>query len=113
MAEPFLTERITLTKQVVQNQNKNTISCKHFFSGAAAYADGQVFMSLSPAGLALKLPEDQRDLILQQGGKPLKYFPKSPIKKGYAVLSPTQREDTDGLYNLIIISIDHVLGQAE
>ena len=32
-----------------------TIECKHFFSGAAAYADGRIFMTPTTVGLALKL----------------------------------------------------------
>lgn len=64
------------------------IACKHFFSGAAAYLDGRIFMTLTPAGLALKLPPDDRDGLVDQGGKPLRYFPRAPVKKHYVVLPP-------------------------
>ncbi|WP_419904737.1 TfoX/Sxy family protein [Kiloniella sp.] len=112
MAEPYLTDLTTLTQQIAQTQNLSSITCKHFFSGAAAYVEGQIFMSLSPAGLALKLPDIQRDQILQQGGKPLKYFPKAPIKKDYAVLSDAQREDTETFLKLLDMSRKYVLEMA-
>lgn len=109
MAEPYLTELIALANKIPNRSKNEALTCKHFFSGAAARIDGHIFMSLSPVGLALKLPEPQRNAVLDQGGKPLKYFPKSPIKKDYAVLSPQQREDTSSLFDLINLSIDHVL----
>ena len=34
-----------------------TIDCKRLFSGAAAYANGRIFISLTPVGLAVKLAE--------------------------------------------------------
>jgi TfoX/Sxy family transcriptional regulator of competence genes len=62
------------------------IQCKHFFSGAAAYASGRIFMTLTSVGLALKLPAKAQALLVAQGGKPLRYFPTGPIKKDYVVV---------------------------
>ena len=62
------------------------IECKHFFSGAATYFNGQVFMTLTPAGLALKLSEQDRTQLTALGAVPLRYFPNAPIKKDYIVL---------------------------
>ncbi len=60
---------------------------KHFFNGAAAYANGKICASWSPVGLAFKLPaEEVAELVAEGQAKPLKYFAKSPIKKGYALL---------------------------
>ncbi|MCP4386764.1 MAG: hypothetical protein GY802_00590 [Gammaproteobacteria bacterium] len=59
---------------------------KHFFNGAAAYANGKICASWSPVGLAFKLPaEEVAELVAEGQAKPLKYFAKSPIKKGYAL----------------------------
>ncbi len=70
------------------------IECKHFFSGAAAYADGRIFMTLTPVGLALKLPERSRDRLLASGGAQLRYFPDGPIKKDYVVVpEPLAKDD--------------------
>lgn len=65
---------------------RNMIVCKHFFSGAAAYADGKIFMTLTPKGLALKLAQEDREVLIAQGAQPLRYFPKAPVKKDYVIL---------------------------
>jgi len=69
------------------------IEIKHFFSGAAAYADGRICISLTPAGLAMKLPENSRSKLLKAGAKALRYFPKAPIKKDYVVFPPSILND--------------------
>ncbi len=62
------------------------LTVKHFFNGAAAYVDGKICASWSPVGLAFKLPSKEvAELLAQDQVKPLKYFAKSPIKKGYAL----------------------------
>jgi DNA-3-methyladenine glycosylase II len=59
---------------------------KHFFSGAAFYVNGEIRASLSPAGLAFRLPKDEvNELIRSSQAIPLKYFPKGHIKKDYAL----------------------------
>lgn len=87
MAEPYLKELQSLVERFVLRQGENLeIECKHFFSGAAAYENGHIFMSLTPAGLALKLPERDRNALMSEGATPLKYFPKAPVKRDYVVL---------------------------
>jgi TfoX/Sxy family transcriptional regulator of competence genes len=84
------------------------ITCKHFFSGAAAYADGKIFMSLTPVGLALKLPDETRQALLARGGKPLRYFPKAPVKKDYVVLPKKLAADRKALAALVRESVSAV-----
>lgn len=84
------------------------IECKHFFSGAAAYAGGKMFMSLTPVGLALKLPAEARQQLMEAGARPLRYFPKAPIKKDYVVLPDKLARDDDALAPWIEESIRHV-----
>ena len=87
MAEPYLSQLQELIAEFDLDQSAGSeLICKHFFSGAAAYRDGVIFMSLSPAGLALKLPENDRAILMGAGGRPLRYFPKSPVKKDYVVV---------------------------
>ncbi len=69
------------------------VEIKHFFSGAAAYANGRICITLTPVGLAMKLPENSRARLLKTGAKALRYFPKAPIKKDYVVLPPSIRND--------------------
>ena len=90
MAEPYLSELKSILEQTIAKRDRaDDILCKHFFSGAAAYIQSHIFMSLSPVGLALKLPEDDLAKLFGQGAKPLRYFPKAPVKKEYAVM-PSQ-----------------------
>ena len=85
------------------------IEARHFFGGAAAYADGRIFISLTPAGLALKLPEADRAVLRQQGATPLRYFPKAPIKKDYVVLPDAIAGDGAALAGWIEKSVGYVL----
>ena len=63
-----------------------TVEIKHFFSGAAAYANDRICITLTSVGLAMKLPEDARARLMEEGARPLRYFPKAPIKKQYVIL---------------------------
>lgn len=88
------------------------VDCKHFFSGAAAYADGRIFMTLTPAGLALKLPEEARDALIERGATKLRYFPTGPIKKDYVVLPQALASDESALASWIMESIRHARNPA-
>lgn len=84
----YLNELSALLDRIAPKQSREfIIECRHFFGGAAAYANGKIFMSLTKVGLALKLPEATRTILMEEGGTPLKYFPKAPIKKQYVVVS--------------------------
>lgn len=83
------------------------LEIKHFFSGAAAYADGRIYLSLTTVGLAIKLPDDARETLLADGATPLRYFPKAPIKKQYVVLPPHIVADELAVW--VRKSIDYVL----
>ncbi len=83
-----------------------TIECKHFFSGAAAYVEGRIFMSLTPAGLALKLSAADLAGLFEQGATSLRYFPKAPIKKDYAIVPESIRGDAVALARWINASVE-------
>ena len=71
-----------------QTPRGKVIEVKPFFGGAAGYLDGHIFISLTKVGLALKLPdEDRRRLFKAWDAKEMRYFPKAPIKKQYALMS--------------------------
>lgn len=70
----------------LENRPGPDLTVRHFFNGAAAYANGKICASWSPVGLAFKLSaEETAELIANGQARPLKYFAKSPIKKGYAL----------------------------
>ncbi len=82
---------------------------KHFFSGAALYAGGRICITLTPAGLAMKLPEADRAALRKRGAKPLRYFPKAPIKKDYVVLPRAVRENTRSLRSWARKSVEYAV----
>lgn len=82
---------------------------EHFFSGAAVYANGKIFATLSPAGFALKLSKPHIDSLLEsKENKRLLYFPNSRVKKDYVVLSDNILNNTESLGSLIRTSIEFV-----
>ena len=98
MAEPYLRDlQVLLAAAAPKRGQVVTVACKHFFSGAAAYVDGHIFMSLTPVGLALKLPEAARADLRKRGAKPLRYFPKGPIKQDYVVVPARLAKDPGSL----------------
>ena len=87
MAKEYL-EKLSKLLNEVQLEGKVAIPLvvKHFFSGAALYANEQICASWSPAGLAFRLSDKETERLISSGkAKPLKYFAKGHIKKGYAL----------------------------
>ncbi len=109
MAKEYLDRLIDLMAEISPGiSTPGSLEIKHFFSGAAVYAEGRICISLSPAGLALKLPKALREQLQEkEGTKNLQYFPKAPIKKDYVVLS--QRLLDDRVCFLVNKSIEYVL----
>ncbi len=58
------------------------LEIKHFFSGAAAYAHGRICITLTPAGLALKLPEAARGRLMKAGGHATALLPQGADQEG-------------------------------
>ena len=86
------------------------LECKHFFSGAAVYAQGRICMSWTPVGFAIKLPETSRsDLVNHQGAKYLRYFPKGPIKKDYVILPKSMLQEMRTLGRVARTSVEYAL----
>lgn len=82
------------------------IECKHFFSGAAAYVDGHIFVTLTKVGLGFKLNPADCAALLEQGGEPLQYSPGAPVKKDYVLLAQALRNDPKALAPWIQASVD-------
>ncbi len=110
MAKEYLERLTALMRQAsAGNSRKVSLEYKHFFSGAAVYANGKICMSLTPAGFAIKLPEKSRRALLKQASaKPLRYFPKGPIKKEYVVLPRTILSDVRAFRRLVRASVEYV-----
>lgn len=87
MATAYLESLNRLLENLDLARNLNCkIECRHFFSGAALYANDKICASWSPVGLAFKLPDDETTRLISNGeARPLQYFPAGPVKKGYAL----------------------------
>ena len=91
-----------------------TLETKHFFSGAALYANGKICATLGPAGFAVKLPEESRRTLIDDGnGKEFRFFEKGPIKREYVALSDTIVQDEQALRKLIQTGVRYAAGGAE
>ena len=113
MAQPYLSQLQQIVPQLGPLSIGNvTFEAKHFFSGAALYAEGKIFASLSPAGFALKLPEDTRLKLLAEGkGTEFSFFPNGPVKKEYVAISDPELEDEQILKELLDLSATYVVSQ--
>ena len=110
MAEEYLEQLSALVDKAASGKIKDNLECKHFFSGAAVYAKGRICMSLTPVGFAIKLPEESRNILIkEQGAKPLRYFPKGPIKKSYVVLPKAVLNDIKALRNWVKVSVEYAV----
>ncbi|HXF89008.1 MAG TPA: TfoX/Sxy family protein [Xanthobacteraceae bacterium] len=109
MTQKYLEQLSALLERAVHDGfEKVRLECKHFFSGAAVYANGKICMSLTPVGFAVKLPEKSRRHLLKQGrARPLRYFPKGPIKKDYVLLPAAALNDPRALRRWIKRSVEY------
>ncbi len=104
MAQPYLEQLQQLADDI--DLASPDIVCKHFFSGAAAYTNGHIFASLTPKGLALKLPEPRcKELLAGDFAEPLRYFDKSPVKRGYVLFAEHGRLTKNELKQYFLESV--------
>ena len=111
MAKEYLEKLSTFIEKATSNcTNKIVLECKHFFNGAALYADERICITLTPLGLAIKLPEGTKDKLLKsKKAIPLRYFEKGPIKKDYVLFPGFGTKSNNALYKYAKASIDYVL----
>jgi hypothetical protein len=109
IAEPYLTQLLHLAELWNQADDRvGVIQCRHFFSGAAAYRKGSIVASLTPVGLAFKVPDEVREALMQRGRvTQLRYFPRAPIKREYVLFRPTE-DVPAGEAALLILGYDPI-----
>lgn len=115
MAKAYLDKLSAFIKVATSDYSDNiNLECKHFFSGTALYVNQQICITLTPVGLAIKLPQETKEKLLpNKTALPLRYFPKGPIKQDY-VLFPDgleKRGNTTGKY--VKQSIEYILTAAK
>ena len=108
MAEPYLERLVAMLREANRPSMASGVrlECRHFFSGAALYANGTICASLTPVGFAVKLPEESRAALLREGrARPLRYFKEGPTKKEYVVLSAAAASEPAAVRALLRESI--------
>ncbi len=113
MAEPYVGQLSDLVKALgLSEQPGVDLECRHFFSGAALYADGTICASLTPVGLAMKRPPDVREVMLAEGlDRLLRYFDGGKVKKDYVLLPEGPAVASSALSELFLTSFWHVRGE--
>ncbi len=111
MAEPYLTDLKDLADQWMRvDERVGTLECRHFFAGAAVYRAGSLIASLTPVGLAFKVPAAIHDDLIASGlAVPLRYFPSGPIKRNYVLFPTSTALDAPAASRLIL---GEVIGSA-
>lgn len=75
-----------------------SLEVRHFFSGAALYRDGAIVATLTPVGIAFKVPQDVREELLKSDrAVPLRYFPNSPVKSDYVLFPDSSLESSEAV----------------
>lgn len=111
MAREYLEKLSAFIEKATSCYSANiNLECKHFFGGAALYAEERICISLTPVGLAIKLPEETKDKLLKnRKAVPLRYFPKGPIKEDYVLFPDGIVKDGKTLHRYVKESIEYVL----
>lgn len=115
MAQPYYNRLKSIAGRLEPRQTAGAkIETKHFFSGAALYANGKICATLGPAGFALKLPSEVRETLIAEGkGTEFRFFDKGPIKREYMALTESVVEEEEALQPLLGISVSYVIGVPE
>ena len=112
MAEPYLAQLSQMCETL--KIPGVTLECKHFFSGAALYANGKICASLGPVGFAVKLPDVQRLGLISDGkGEQFRFFPDGPVKREYVLLSERIIQDEIEFQEILGMSVSYVLSAVE
>ncbi len=110
MAKIYLEKLSQLISDLdIEDEVAIPLEARHFFSGAALYANQVLCASWSPAGLAFKLTESEVAKLIDSGkAKPLKYFEKGHIKKGYAMFENPEMMKKAKWKNYFLKAIEQV-----
>lgn len=103
MAKPYLKNLLQIVDGLDWSElSKMALESKHFFNGAALYANGKICGLYNRGGLALKLPDNLKQALINQNeGGEFRFFPNGPIKQAYVLLSESIISDEKALPALI------------
>jgi hypothetical protein len=107
VAQPYL--RILEELIAGEHANSTALACRHFFGGAALYSNSAICASLTPVGIAFKLPEQRcAELIASGTALPLRYFRDSPVKRGYVLFANVDGLGSDVIAGYLRECLEHV-----
>ncbi len=111
MAQEYLEKlSVFIEKAAPIYAQKYSFECRHFFSGAALYVDRRICITLTPGGLAVKLPQATRESLFQNRlAIPLRYFAQGPVKKEYALFAQGIENADETLADYVKEGINYVL----
>ena len=111
MAKEYMEKLCKLIAELeIENNLAVNLESKHFFSGAALYANEIICASWSPVGLAFKLPDSEVCKLIESGkAKPLRYFDKGNVKKGYALFDNPEGKKSEKWKKYFIMAIEQSL----
>ena len=109
MAKEYLEQLSELILRLnIEKEVDYRIEVKHLFTGAALYVNKNICASWSPVGLAFKLPEKEVVSLINSGkAKPLKYFTKGHVKKGYALFASPEKSKPSRWKAYFVRAIEH------
>ncbi len=108
MAKEYMEKLCKLIAELeIENNVSVSLEPKHFFSGAALYANEIICASWSPVGLAFKLPDSEVCKLIESGeAKPLRYFDKGNVKKGYALFDNPEGKENENWKKYFLMAIE-------
>lgn len=83
------------------------ITVRPMFGQLAAFVNGNMFMGLFGTALALRLPEQDHEAILEAGGAPFEPMPGRPMRE-YMLLPTVWRDEPDRVHEWVARSLDWV-----
>jgi TfoX/Sxy family transcriptional regulator of competence genes len=109
MAKEYLGKLSRLISRLnIEKEVDCRLEVKHLFTGAALYVNKVICASWSPVGLAFKLPESEVASLISSGtARPLKYFPKGHVKKGYALFESPEKSKSSRWKTYFLNAINH------
>lgn len=109
MAKEYLEKLSGLISRLnIEKEVDSRIEVNHLFTGAALYVNKVICASWSPVGLAFKLPEKEVASLINSGkARPLKYFPKGHIKRGYALFKSPEKSKPSRWKAYFVKAIEH------
>jgi TfoX/Sxy family transcriptional regulator of competence genes len=82
------------------------VSVRPMFGQLSAFVNGNMFMGIFGEDVLVRLPEEEREQVLGEGGRVFEPMPGRPMRE-YVVLPEAWREEPDRIREWVARSLDH------